>query len=119
MLPAISAAFAAGLVGSPHCVGMCGPFAAACSGRGSHTAAWHLGKSTSYAGLGALGPATQTYVVDVVGRNRTQHAVTLNSTQFNAARALGPVLASRRESWTTRSLALSPSGSISNPSSMR
>lgn len=26
-----------------------------------------------------LGPATQTFVVDVVGRNRTQHAVTLNS----------------------------------------
>jgi len=54
MLSALTASFLAGLVGSPHCVGMCGPFALACTGRGTHTAAWHLGKATSYAVLGAL-----------------------------------------------------------------
>jgi len=54
MIPAISAAALAGLVGSPHCLGMCGPFALACGGKVSHTAAWHAGKILTYAGLGVL-----------------------------------------------------------------
>lgn len=54
MIPAISAAALAGLVGSPHCIGMCGSFALACGGRASHTAAWHAGKILTYASLGAL-----------------------------------------------------------------
>ncbi len=54
MLSALIASFVAGLVGSPHCVGMCGPFALACGGRASHTAAWHAGKLSSYAVLGGL-----------------------------------------------------------------
>lgn len=54
MIPAISAAALAGLVGSPHCIGMCGSFALACGGRASHTAAWHAGKTLTYAFLGAL-----------------------------------------------------------------
>lgn len=54
MIEAISAAALAGLFGSPHCVGMCGPFALACGGRVSHTAAWHAGKILTYASLGAL-----------------------------------------------------------------
>jgi hypothetical protein len=54
MIEAISAALLAGLIGSPHCVGMCGSFALACGGRVSHTAAWHAGKILTYASLGAL-----------------------------------------------------------------
>jgi sulfite exporter TauE/SafE len=54
MIPAITAAALAGLVGSPHCIGMCGSFALACGGRVSHTAAWHAGKTSTYALLGAL-----------------------------------------------------------------
>jgi len=52
MIPALSAAALAGLVGSPHCIGMCGSFALACGGRVSHTAAWHAGKILTYALLG-------------------------------------------------------------------
>jgi sulfite exporter TauE/SafE len=54
MIPALSAAALAGLVGSPHCIGMCGSFALACGGRVSHTAAWHAGKTLTYASLGAI-----------------------------------------------------------------
>lgn len=54
MIPAISAAALAGLIGSPHCVGMCGSFSLACGGRLSHTAAWHAGKILTYAFLGLL-----------------------------------------------------------------
>jgi hypothetical protein len=54
MISAISAALLAGLVGSPHCIGMCGSFALACGGRASHTFAWHAGKILTYALLGAL-----------------------------------------------------------------
>ena len=54
MISAISAALLAGLLGSPHCIGMCGSFALACGGRASHTAAWHAGKILTYALLGAL-----------------------------------------------------------------
>lgn len=51
MLPLLTANFAAGVVATPHCVGMCGPFA--CHGRG----AWHVGKLTTYAALGAVAGA--------------------------------------------------------------
>ncbi|MFQ5536881.1 MAG: sulfite exporter TauE/SafE family protein [Gemmatimonadota bacterium] len=54
MLEAITAAALAGFLGSPHCVGMCGSFALACGGRFDQTAAWHLGKISTYAILGAL-----------------------------------------------------------------
>jgi sulfite exporter TauE/SafE len=54
MLPAIAAAALAGLVGSPHCVGMCGPFALACGGRLRHSLAWHTGKTLTYVTLGAV-----------------------------------------------------------------
>ncbi len=54
MLHTIAAAFAAGLLGSPHCLGMCGSFALACGGRTAHTLAWHAGKTSTYAVLGAL-----------------------------------------------------------------
>lgn len=54
MIPALTAAAVAGLVGSPHCLGMCGSFALACGGRISHTAAWHAGKTLTYAVLGLV-----------------------------------------------------------------
>lgn len=56
MSAALLGALLAGLAGSPHCVLMCGPFAAACIrvGGGAGVLAWHVGRITSYAGLGAL-----------------------------------------------------------------
>ena len=52
------AALLMGLVGSVHCVGMCGPFALACGGRWAHVAAWQAGKVGSYMALGALAGLT-------------------------------------------------------------
>jgi sulfite exporter TauE/SafE len=54
LLELVGAALVMGLVGSPHCIGMCGPFALACSGRPAHVAGWQLGKLTTYALLGAV-----------------------------------------------------------------
>ncbi|MEQ9570430.1 MAG: sulfite exporter TauE/SafE family protein [Longimicrobiales bacterium] len=53
MLPSLGAAALAGLVGSPHCMGMCGGFAVACGG-GRRGVAWHAGRLTTYAVLGAV-----------------------------------------------------------------
>ena len=53
----LGAAFVAGLVGSPHCIGMCGTFAILCGGRFADTLLWHLGRMTTYALLGALAGA--------------------------------------------------------------
>lgn len=57
MIGFVFAAVVAGLVGSPHCVGMCGAFAVLCGGRVPDVAAWHLGRLTAYAALGALAGA--------------------------------------------------------------
>ena len=54
MIGFLTAALVAGLVGSPHCIGMCGGFAVLCGGRVTDVAAWHMGCLTLYAGLGAL-----------------------------------------------------------------
>lgn len=54
MIPSLTAAALAGLVGSPHCMGMCGGFAAACGSGGDRGAAWHLGRLITYASLGAV-----------------------------------------------------------------
>lgn len=53
LIPSLTATFLAGLAGSPHCIGMCGGFAAACAGKDAG-AAWHLGRLTTYGLLGAL-----------------------------------------------------------------
>ena len=57
MIAFISSAFLAGLVGSLHCIGMCGGFAVACGGRAGDTLLWHAGRTTTYAVLGALAGA--------------------------------------------------------------
>lgn len=54
MTSLLAGAFVAGLVGSPHCVAMCGGFASTCSRSPRGAIAWHLGRLTTYAGLGAL-----------------------------------------------------------------
>lgn len=54
MIASVGAALVAGLVGSPHCAGMCGGFATACGrGRGG-LPLWHAGRLATYAVLGAL-----------------------------------------------------------------
>jgi len=62
MLPLVSAVFAASLLGSLHCAGMCGAFVAFAVGSGSkegvsrrtlHTA-YHLGRLVTYTLLGAI-----------------------------------------------------------------
>ena len=59
LAPALGALIAA-FLGSPHCAGMCGGFAGAASIHADRrtsamsAAAWHLGRLTAYAGLGAL-----------------------------------------------------------------
>lgn len=68
MIELVTAAFVAGLLGSPHCVGMCGGFAAVVGRTGvagkprrrlpvnarSGAVLWHLGRLSTYAVLGAL-----------------------------------------------------------------
>jgi uncharacterized protein len=50
----LSAAFLAGLLGSVHCVGMCGAFAASCARAPGGLPAWHAGRIGTYALLGAV-----------------------------------------------------------------
>jgi len=57
MIPSLLAASLAGFVGSPHCAGMCGGFAVGCGTTAGRTAAWHAGRLTTYAVLGALAGA--------------------------------------------------------------
>jgi sulfite exporter TauE/SafE len=57
MIAYLSSAFLAGLVGSLHCIGMCGGFAVACGGRARDTLLWHGGRIATYAILGALAGA--------------------------------------------------------------
>jgi uncharacterized protein len=57
VITSLLAAFVAGLLGSLHCVGMCGAFAASCSRARGGLPAWHLGRVGTYALLGALAGA--------------------------------------------------------------
>ena len=57
MFAFIGSAFVAGLVGSLHCIGMCGPFAVACGGRAGDTLFWHLGRIVTYTIMGAVAGA--------------------------------------------------------------
>ena len=50
----LAAAFAAGLLGGVHCLGMCGGFATACARVRGGLPLWHLGRVTTYMGLGAI-----------------------------------------------------------------
>jgi sulfite exporter TauE/SafE len=51
--PLLLGALLAGLAGSPHCVMMCGPFAAACARPATGLMPWHAGRLAGYAVLGA------------------------------------------------------------------
>lgn len=53
----IGGALLAGLAGSPHCVAMCGGLAGAASGKPAETLAYHVGRLSTYAALGALAAA--------------------------------------------------------------
>ena len=53
----LGAAFLAGLMGSPHCIGMCGGFAAACARPRGGIWLWHAGRLTTYGVLGLVGGA--------------------------------------------------------------
>ena len=54
MISYLAAAFLAGLLGSVHCVGMCGAFAASCARAPGGLPAWHAGRIGTYALLGAV-----------------------------------------------------------------
>jgi len=54
MIPVLAAAVLAGLLGSVHCVGMCGAFAASCTRARGGLAAWHVGRVATYTVLGAI-----------------------------------------------------------------
>lgn len=49
------AALVMGLLGSAHCIGMCGGFAAACARPRWSVLLWNAGRLTTYAALGAIG----------------------------------------------------------------
>mgnify|MGYP001815775313 FL=1 len=57
MLELIAGAGVAGLIGSIHCIGMCGGFAVACGGTARQSFFWHAGRLTTYVVLGALAGA--------------------------------------------------------------
>ena len=50
-------AVVAGLIGSIHCIGMCGSFAVACGGTARQSFFWHAGRLTTYMILDALAGA--------------------------------------------------------------
>ncbi|MEE9280288.1 MAG: MFS transporter [Myxococcota bacterium] len=56
---------------------------------------WHIIALAVVGGLimALMQPASQTYVFDIVGRERIQNAIALNSTGTGAAQMLGPALA--------------------------
>lgn len=54
MIELIAGAGVAGLIGSIHCIGMCGGFAVACGGSARGSVFWHAGRLTTYMILGAL-----------------------------------------------------------------
>lgn len=54
MIPLLGGALLAGLTGSPHCIGMCGGFAASCGSSFGDSAGYHLGRLSTYAALGAV-----------------------------------------------------------------
>lgn len=58
MFSTLAGAALAGLVGSPHCVGMCGGLGTAAGGRPAQTLAWSLGRLCTYMALGAMAGAT-------------------------------------------------------------
>lgn len=54
MVALVSGALLTGLISTPHCLGMCGPIAAAAGRPAGGTIAWTFGRILTYAALGAL-----------------------------------------------------------------
>ncbi len=54
MIPALIGALTAGLMGGPHCAGMCGGFVTACTARGGAVWPWHVGRLLTYVTLGGI-----------------------------------------------------------------
>ena len=54
MIPILAGAALSGLVGSPHCVAMCGGFAVAAGDRPARSLAWSAGRLATYGVLGAI-----------------------------------------------------------------
>jgi sulfite exporter TauE/SafE len=50
----VAAALLTGLLATPHCAAMCGSFASVCSRTRAGSIAWHAGRGTMYALLGAV-----------------------------------------------------------------
>ena len=68
---------------------------------GSATTAWMSALAFVSGLAGGLNtPIWQSFVTELVPRDLLLHAVTLNSAQFNAARALGPLLAGLVIAWS-------------------
>jgi uncharacterized protein len=57
MIAILAGATLSGLVGSPHCVAMCGGFAVAAGDRPAHSLAWSAGRLVTYGALGAIAGA--------------------------------------------------------------
>jgi len=57
MIPLLASALLAGLMGSPHCIAMCGAFASSCARVPGGLPAWHLGRVATYAVLGGFAGA--------------------------------------------------------------
>lgn len=68
MVLASSVAFAS-LIGSPHCLGMCGPLAASVSRSFSQSLFYNLGRGTGYLGLGILFGKTGEWLLSVSSKN--------------------------------------------------
>ena len=54
MIPLLMGALLAGLIGSPHCIGMCGGFSMLAARSPGDALAWHTGRLTTYTILGMI-----------------------------------------------------------------
>ena len=66
MLPILLASFLAGVAGTPHCAGMCGPLVAAQARGTGQAVAWQTGKMATYAALGAVAASMGTLLPHLV-----------------------------------------------------
>jgi sulfite exporter TauE/SafE len=103
-MTAVVAGAVLGLLGSAHCVGMCGPLVlavgrpahgAGAGARAVHVLTYHLGRIATYAGLGLLAGLAG-HVVALAGLGR---ALAVAGGVLLVAGALGPGLLRRQTAW--------------------